>query len=166
MLRKVRLRFLASGTLMMLSMALMAAAPLPLADTPDEGFWFPGATMFLMPFPLGPDFEDAPAPDADGANQASAPDFTVGACCLDRNVCAVVRPDKCDQLGGVFRGLGTTCLGACPTEEELGACCIPAFPAPICLETSKEFCILQLGGIWQGKTTRCATTDCPRIFPF
>jgi len=79
------------------------------------------------------------------------PDGT-GACCMQDGGCADAFPARlCANLGGVYRGDGTTC----PCET--GACCIDA--SQTCVEGNAAVCAGS-GGNYQGDGTSCATTVC------
>ncbi len=160
MLRTFQSRVLASTVVLTaLSFSLIGAAPLPPTDTIEEGIWIPGATLFLMPLPLGPNVAEAPLPDGQGQTQAAA----TGACCFDPGVCAVVLESKCNQLGGAYQGDGTTCLDTCPGPNDIGACCFGSLGI-FCTEVTKPRCI-EIGGTWQGPATTCATT-CGDVWPY
>lgn len=85
----------------------------------------------------------------------SANQCPVGACCLPDGGCLTgVTQVACDNEGGTFKGVGSSCATACPT----GACCLPTGS---CLDATEAQCIFE-GGTWQGVSTTCAGTNCPQ----
>lgn len=81
---------------------------------------------------------------------------TAGACCLPDGSCATLTPSECSDQLGIFQGVLTSCSQVnCPVPD--GACCLEVSGA--CLDRKQSVC-LQLGGVWSGAGTTCASTVC------
>jgi len=81
------------------------------------------------------------------------PNDQIGSCCRSGGGCQETSDTCCDNVGGTFRGSGTTC------SEQVSACCI-GFNH--CIDTTQECCATQ-GGLWIGSDT-CQTVPswrCP-----
>jgi hypothetical protein len=91
-----------------------------------------------------------------------------GACCLSSIAggCAVTTQLNCEQLGGVYKGDGTTCddlngNGVADICEAaiVGACCYGQI-APLCVVTTEALCNTQYpNGVWKGPGTTCDDLD-------
>lgn len=79
----------------------------------------------------------------------------VGACCDEHGVCSVTQPEPFACVGGVFRGVGTTCVpGICPVA---GACCTESFG--VCTLVLEQQC--SAGSAFLGAGTACVPWACP-----
>lgn len=79
-----------------------------------------------------------------------------GACCLPDTTCQDgLTQVGCDNLGGIFQGIGVMCADVtCPS----GACCLPTGE---CVQVLNETVCLDLGGDYQGDGVLCEDVDCP-----
>ncbi len=77
-----------------------------------------------------------------------------GACCLPDGTCQQTAGQCiCEQLGGTFQNLGTTCsFTVCPRP---GACCLPD---GTCEDLLIEDCVAQCGS-FEGDGTTCSTQE-------
>ncbi len=81
-----------------------------------------------------------------------------GGCCLPDGSCRYTDDEDCTELGGAWRGAGTSCVSsACP---ELGACCRDDGTCSVLLS---DVCIAT-GGSFRGPDTDCAQVDCSLMY--
>lgn len=95
-------------------------------------------------------------PDAAGGPCGNAPQ--TGACCIAAvgtgpDICFDGSPMQCQTQGGVFQGLGTTCVNdGCVLPS--GACCAFGFGAAFCFDATLSECG-QVAGAFHGLGTTC-----------
>ncbi len=80
-----------------------------------------------------------------------------GACCLPNGSCLDVDEPTCMTVGGTHLGDGSACLAGnvCPQ----GACCLPDGS---CVDGVTAIGCADLGGLYEGDLTDCASTSCPQ----
>lgn len=102
----------------------------------------------------------------------AAPPRPLGACCFGDGTCDDgLEEFECNNLGGRFKGVDTTC----DDIECTGACClltgdcaqdtlINVGGGGVVLPVSSDACA-NIGGIYQGDGTVCESTNCPQPRP-
>ncbi|MDM7916503.1 MAG: hypothetical protein QUU85_14760 [Candidatus Eisenbacteria bacterium] len=90
---------------------------------------------------------DACTPDLCGTNQ-------FGACCLD-DACRISQAEACEDAGGIFYGIGSTC-DPNPCFSEFGACC----DGDVCALKTRLQCEAD-GGEWLGYIPCDPVNPCP-----
>lgn len=88
-----------------------------------------------------------------------APGTPCGACCCGGRCYEPVTPERCELMGGLFRGPGSSCVGTvCPGDPRTrGACCHPI--TGTCRQTTRDECA-GYGGQYLGENIPCMPGLC------
>ena len=86
-----------------------------------------------------------------------------GRCCISATgECTIATPVTCANLGGIYGGDGTDCLGPPCPQPPVGACC----RAPGGCEVVTQAVCLGAGGTYHGDGSACAGVVCPPTYTY
>ncbi len=83
----------------------------------------------------------------------------LGACCINGQFChGPLTEPRCEELNGVFLGVGTMCQTENCTILRVGACCLNG--PEYCVDSVREDECIAMGGFYPGDGTMCKMSPC------